>query len=445
MKDFRHWDHEPRSEAEWLRTKRVADIVQTARKRLPGYQKLWLLAGISEKDFNQPVLSRFPIINKALVGDLRDQFGFPGAIDLVEPGQPAVGVSTAGTSETMPLLYTEGYMAKRQEMCAYELYMHGVRSGDRLLSLAPAWHGKWMGDAWAARVLGVDAVFVPWGSLAPEFSWRIARMIQQSHVDWASFFTPTFFSVLDAIREEGQSPGEVFQGMKSIELVGTPMTRESRQRLEELLDGPEIFLTYGNNEGIIAPECSAHAGYHVVDVWYHLEIINSETGDPVLPGQVGEIVMTTLFPSGTIFIRYATGDVGRINPGGCSCGRSWPLLEVWGRRDQSLSTQKGMFYARDLLDLMETEPIILRQGFTLAKGKDDPVLVIEKPTRLSPGEIQLLQRRLSNRFFERWGLAMAIRWLDAPLQSFRFKGLKLFLDEEESRNWLSEEQHFRGG
>jgi phenylacetate-CoA ligase len=42
----------------------------------------------------------------------------------------------------------------------------------------------------------------------------------------------------------------------------------------------------------------------------------------------GEIVVTHLDAYGMPFIRYRTGDLGRLLPGRCRCGRGLPLMDV---------------------------------------------------------------------------------------------------------------------
>ncbi len=66
------------------------------------------------------------------------------------------------------------------------------------------------------------------------------------------------------------------------------------------------------------------------------------TGDPVAPGEVGEIVVTTLNPDYPL-IRFATGDLSAVLPGLSACGRTNIRLKGWmGRADQATKV-RGMF------------------------------------------------------------------------------------------------------
>ena len=46
-----------------------------------------------------------------------------------------------------------------------------------------------------------------------------------------------------------------------------------------------------------------------------VEIVRPGTGDPVAPGEVGEVVVTTLFNTDYPLIRFGTGDLSAVLPG----------------------------------------------------------------------------------------------------------------------------------
>jgi phenylacetate-CoA ligase len=73
-----------------------------------------------------------------------------------------------------------------------------------------------------------------------------------------------------------------------------------------------------------------------------VEIVTPGTGDPVAPGQVGEVVVTTLNPDYPL-IRFATGDLSAVMEGDSPCGRTNLRIKGWmGRADQTTKI-KGMF------------------------------------------------------------------------------------------------------
>ena len=93
--------------------------------------------------------------------------------------------------------------------------------------------------------------------------------------------------------------------------------------------------------GNIAYESAAQDGM-IVDEGVIVEIVRPGTGDPVLHGEVGEVVVTTLNPDYPL-IRFATGDLSAVMEGTSPCGRTNMRIKGWmGRADQTTKI-KGMF------------------------------------------------------------------------------------------------------
>ncbi len=93
--------------------------------------------------------------------------------------------------------------------------------------------------------------------------------------------------------------------------------------------------------GNIAYESEAMEGM-IIDEGVIVEIVTPGTGEPVAPGEVGEVVVTTLNPDYPL-IRFATGDLSAFLPGTSPCGRTNTRIKGWmGRADQTAKI-KGMF------------------------------------------------------------------------------------------------------
>ncbi|MFD0982016.1 phenylacetate--CoA ligase family protein [Tropicimonas aquimaris] len=93
--------------------------------------------------------------------------------------------------------------------------------------------------------------------------------------------------------------------------------------------------------GNVAYESEAMEGM-IVDEGVIVEIVTPGTGDPVGPGEVGEILVTSLNPDYPL-IRFATGDMSAWLPGESPCGRTNARIKGWmGRADQTTKV-KGMF------------------------------------------------------------------------------------------------------
>lgn len=122
-----------------------------------------------------------------------------------------------------------------------------------------------------------------------------------------------------------------------------PHTNKMRQRvcevfgLQDTFDIPGLTELYGPGTGL---ECSAHSGIHYWADLFIVEVIDPVSLRPVSPGEIGEMVVTTLQKEGTPLIRYRTRDLTRLLPGQCSCGLPWP------RHDHILGRSDDMFIFR---------------------------------------------------------------------------------------------------
>lgn len=93
--------------------------------------------------------------------------------------------------------------------------------------------------------------------------------------------------------------------------------------------------------GNIAYESAAMEGM-IIDEHVVVEIVTPGTGIPVTPGDVGEVVVTSLNPDYPL-IRFATGDLSAVLGGESPCGRTNMRIKGWmGRADQTAKI-KGMF------------------------------------------------------------------------------------------------------
>ena len=84
------------------------------------------------------------------------------------------------------------------------------------------------------------------------------------------------------------------------------------------------------------------------------------TGDPVAPGEVGEVVITS-FNKDYPLIRFATGDLSAVLPGASPCGRTNVRIKGWmGRADQSTKVRAMFVTPRQVDDIVRRHPEVAR-------------------------------------------------------------------------------------
>ena len=149
--------------------------------------------------------------------------------------------------------------------------------------------------------------------------------------------TPSFLNILlDTAANLSMDVSSLKYGLVSGEALPAPL----RDALSN--KGINVLQAYATADvGLIAYESSAQDGL-IIDEDVIVEIVRPGTGDPVSPGEVGEVLVTPLTP-GYPLLRFATGDLSAFLDGASACGRTGPRIKGWmGRADQTTKV-RGMF------------------------------------------------------------------------------------------------------
>lgn len=139
----------------------------------------------------------------------------------------------------------------------------------------------------------------------PTYALRLAEVAEQEGIDLSA-------SNVKALIVAGEPGGSV------------PATRA---RIESVWSGARVVDHHGMTEvGPVSYECPQRPGVlHIIETAYLAEIVNPETGEAAVPGDTGELVLTTLGRIGSPLLRYRTGDyVKACTSAPCECGR-WEL------------------------------------------------------------------------------------------------------------------------
>ncbi len=101
--------------------------------------------------------------------------------------------------------------------------------------------------------------------------------------------------------------------------------------VREVYDIPGLTELYGPGTGL---SCRRNAGIHYWSDYYILEILDPDTLVPVAPGEIGEMVYTTLRKEAAPLLRYRSRDLTRLIEGPCPCGCILPRHDkILGRSD----------------------------------------------------------------------------------------------------------------
>ncbi|MBI4988632.1 MAG: AMP-binding protein [Rhodocyclales bacterium] len=215
---------------------------------------------------------------------------------------------------------------------ARSLHAAGFRAGD-LVHNTFSYHftpAGFMTDG-AARKLGC-AVF-PAGVGQTEMQVQaIAELKPSGYIG-----TPSFLKII--IEKADELKADI-SSLKKAVVSGEAFFPNQKALCAER--GIDALQAYGTADlGLVAYETQAREGL-VLEEAVILEIVRPGTGDPVAPGEVGEVVITSFNPDYPL-IRFGTGDLSAVLPGISPCGRTNVRIKGWmGRADQTAKV-KGMF------------------------------------------------------------------------------------------------------
>jgi phenylacetate-CoA ligase len=155
-----------------------------------------------------------------------------------------------------------------------------------------------------------------------------------------------------------------------------------------------VFDHYGAAEmAALVTQCEA-GSYHLNPEFGIVELLRQ--GEPVGPGEAGEIVATGFINPVMPLIRYGTGDAAVWGRGNCRCGRAFPTLErIEGRMDDVLVTPEGRRIGR--LDPIFKSVASLYETRIVQDQPDHVRVEVVLKAPLSSAEENTLRYELGNR------------------------------------------------
>lgn len=194
-------------------------------------------------------------------------------------------------------------------------------------------------------------------------------------------------------------PGEIT--FKSVRTISEMLHEHQRKFIEDAF-GCRVFDTYGNREnGLIAAECSKHNGYHINAENIYIEIVD-QNGNPVFPGESGEIAITDLNNYAMPLIRYLSGDKGRLSTKLCSCGRGLPLIDrIEGRMVDSLMLLDGSVIGGVTVSHFFTKCGEVEQFQFIQNHKGEADLLLKIPKPFSSEQLEQFKQKLNSYFNNR--------------------------------------------
>ncbi len=342
----------------------LPDLIGMAVARAPGWAAHLTGTDPGRVD-NRAALARLPILRKASLKELQAQRPPFGGFATSDASRLARTFMSPG-----PIFEPEGVGADWWRM-ARALHAAGLRPGD-ILHNTFAYHltpGGWIVDN-GARALGCAVVAAGPGNTEQQLE-AIQHLKPTAYAG-----VPDYLKILlDKARELGRDTSSITRAVVSGGALFPSLRAEYAAR------GIATYQCYATADlGVIAYESPAPDGSvtgMVVDEGVIVEIVRPGTGDPVPPGEVGEVVVTS-FNRDYPMIRLATGDMSAVLEGQSPCGRTNMRIKGWlGRADQTTKV-KGMFvHPENIAEVAKRHPGLGRLRLIVGRAGEQDTMTLK--------------------------------------------------------------------
>lgn len=228
------------------------------------------------------------------------------------------------------------------------------------------------------RELGASIIRV--GNGIPELQWDTIMRIKPDSIMCVPSFIPHLIQYAEEhdIDYKNSSIKKIIgigEGLRnqnfSLNLLG--------QQIKSKWD-VQLFATYSSTEmGSTFSECEYGCGGHVHPELIIVEIIG-EDNMPVVDGDIGEVVITTLGVEGMPLLRFRTGDMCAKIVEPCRCGRnSYRLTPLVGRKNNMIKLKGTTLYPPAINDILDNTDYV--QNYVMyvqdsEAGTDDVVVKV---------------------------------------------------------------------
>ena len=321
----------PRAQMRELQLRRLKKAVHTAYENSPHYRRKFDEIGLKPKHIR--TLGDLRLVPFTTKEDLRQ--GYPFGLFQTPMGQVVrLHASSGTTGQPTVVGYTKQDLKIWSQCVARLAAMAGVTGGD--IAQIAFGYGMFTG------AFGLhDGLTLLGSTVIPASSGNTERQLLFLR-DFGSTVlvsTPSYALYLaEAAERAGLRPGKELKLRVGL-FGGEGHSEKLRAELERKL-GILVTENYGLSE-IIGPgvsgECTEQAGLHINEDHFLPETIDPDSGEPLPPGESGELVLTAMTKQALPLLRYRTHDVSILDETPCRCGRTTVrMAKVQGRNDDML-------------------------------------------------------------------------------------------------------------
>ena len=347
-----------------LQNQRFLSMMEFAWKN-DFYAQRWRAAGIEPGDIRSiDDIVKLPTFHSDDIKDSQKALPPYGAITGIDPKrdlktQPLKLQTSGGTTgKARPTLFGAVEWEMNGLQIARSHYLQGARPGDVMLlpatcSLANLAWGHYIA---AHSYLGVMPLTTGSGVVTPS-----AKQVEIAF-DYGANILVSFPEYLTSLAAEsrktlGRDIREL--GAKFVSTYLGPDTEGQLRRQLEDLYGCPVYDNYGTHEiSHAAFEAEDKDGMYLMEDCIFIEVLDTETGMPVGPGETGNLVATSLCRKIPPLIRFNLRDLGRLMPHKTSAlGSEFRRMDHFlGRSDDMVKIRGTNVYPMACLSAVKSDP-----------------------------------------------------------------------------------------
>ncbi len=393
---------------------RISELIRFVKKESPFYKKHFKNIGEIRtlEDFRA-----LPFLEKNHIYDNTPPDSSAMMTSKVQRG--VYFASGGSTGSPKYIFYDSREYDHTVKSLAYTMEAGGLNGDDVIANLFIA------GNLWSSwisvekAIAYTKAISVPVGSSLP--IENIVKYLQDFKVT-AVIGLPSFLVKLAEYANENKSRFKL--NIKKIFYGGEYVGDEMIKFFQKIFPGVEVksagFATA--DAGVIGFQCqSCSKGlHHIFDNSQYMEFVDPETLKPVKPGEIGELVITSLTKRHMPIIRFRLGDLGRWILKPCACGRREPLFEVLGRSDDRIHVGGAHLFVSDIQNAVGKikELSFNFQLLMDKKGhKDILTIAVEVKNKKDLKQADKISKKLRQEVYkncEDLKESVNLKWLDAP-------------------------------
>jgi len=340
-------------------------FIAHAKKKAPGWARI-LKDVDAARVTSRAALARLPVTRKSELAGL-------------QKARPPLGGLNATPMEKLAKLFVspgpvfdpEG-QGRDWWRTARSLYAAGFRPGDLVLN-AFSYHFTPAASMVEHGALAIGCTVVPGGTGQTEMQAATVRDLRANGFAGTPSFLKLIVEKADELRIDISSLEKAIVGAEYLPPALRQAMRARGIRVQQLYATADLGLVAYESA---LPDGSVTEGM-ILEESLILEIVRPGSGDPVAPGEVGEVVITSLNKDYPL-IRFATGDLSSVLPGKSPCGRTNTRIKGWmGRADQTTKVRAMFVTPRQVDEVLRRHTEVLKARLVVAGETGDDRMTLK--------------------------------------------------------------------